>query len=542
MQQAILDEFKSSIIDNVIKNTILNNPNAFRHILGDGNLDINILSEFNDISMKNVFFNTNIPANISHDKKFLYLLLFQSIRICALLHDIGHPPFSHITEAVIEKVYSDIKGKDKKTPREDEFISIISNYEQKYKNPQLHEKMGQQMMEAIFDGLVDKDNNNGLYRGLSFEEKYFKILLFETVKSIFAEKSNIFRDLHAIVDGVLDGDRLDYVCRDVINSGINNGLIEYDRLISSMKITKIENRYFFITDAKTVNTVEDFLIKRFNLYKNIIYHHRVIKTDTLLKNCLENIMKEYLSKDVPIEKGTTVIPYNISGLWIAIKFATSNTKFFNSLIQWDDDWINTILKKIYFEEYYNTDHIIKYQLEELLSNEKNYFSIIKNNSDFEVLSEHINGNIKKLYENEKFKFIDEKLKNRCVKASLFYSIRDYYVATDSTFNFNKFIEDKLSEFINIKADYKDKIKHFIIEFKAIKTGLNTEPYLHKEKGHIRISEISNIKDMLSSESLLFPFFHIYLNIKDNNYYFDRQSFLKEFGEFLAKEIIDNIVI
>ena len=46
-----------------------------------------------------------IPNNIPEQYKDMYLILIQAIRASALLHDIGHPPFSHIVEYALKAVY-----------------------------------------------------------------------------------------------------------------------------------------------------------------------------------------------------------------------------------------------------------------------------------------------------------------------------------------------------------------------------------------------------------------------------------------------------
>ena len=77
-------------------------------------------------------------------------------------------------------------------------------------------------------------------------------------------------------------------------------------------------------------------MKRWYLYKNIINHHRVSKTDTILQNCVETIIKDHLSKTEQLSKiEDNVLPDDISGLWLAIERAYSTSEYFDSLIQWD---------------------------------------------------------------------------------------------------------------------------------------------------------------------------------------------------------------
>lgn len=542
---SLISDFKDAVEKFIINNVILAKPDNFRAILGDTNLDRDKLMEFSELEISNVFYNHYIPANVQkNDERFMYLLMFQCVRICALLHDLGHPPFSHITEYAMQNVYSKIKTIKDKNSRQKRFCDILEQYDLDKESSQLHEIMGNRMTEALVSDLLH--GNSVWHEYLSFADKYFKVLVLEIVKAIFEEKSEIFKSLHSIVDGIIDGDRLDYVTRDMLNSGINSGNLEYDRLISSMQIFKNENTYLFVSNAKTINTLEDFFLKRWNLYKNIVFHHRVIKTDSILKICVENIMYKYLTDNEVVSKSADyVLPYDISGLWNAISIEKSNIRYFNSLIQWDDSWLYTILKKVYFEDYYASAEEIKLQLEELLSNKKNYFSIIKNSSEFSVISASIEKNLESsdLYKNNEFEKVKNIILNQSNNASILYSLEAYFEAypPSTGYHFKNFLKESIANFI--KKEYNGIIKFHIIEFKEIKTGLTKEPNIYKNNELFAISRVSNIKAILSAEKYALPYLYIYLNFDMHNHIFDetkKNQFLTRLGTHIAKCVIESI--
>lgn len=538
----LFDEIEKVIINKIVTEKILDNADKYRPIIGDDNLANNgrSLKNFEQYDIDNIFYNRSIPSNLKEKQKFLYLIIFQSIRFCGLLHDIGHPPFSHITENSMNKIYQMLKKKENEselTKREKEYIEIIGSYNERNNDFQLHEKMGMKMIDKLFSQMLFSENLS--YNKLNFSEKYFKIIVIELTKLIFKEE-NVLKPLHNIVAGTIDGDRLDYVNRDIANSGISNGKIEYNRLISSCKFddVKIKNdkKLEVIYNFKTINTIEDFFWKRWYLYKNIINHHRVSKTDAILQNCIELIIKDYLSlKDGnSIEEENKVLPDDISGLWRAIKFAYSNNEYFDVLIQWDDNWLITVLKKYYFNDRFDKKEPLSYMLEEFLSNKKNYWSIIKNNNDFHKFSKTFEQNLDLtgIKMSKQYQKINEKYhlnyKNRKMHVIFAY--------LDSVFDEKIDIKNIMDKFI--EKEYNSKIESFFIVSKKLKTGLDLEPIIYNFDETFSLSEFSNIKSILDVERSNYPYFYIYLKLKENdslNKSF-KERFLKSFGKYLADEV------
>ena len=538
----LFDEIEKVIINKIVTEKILDNADKYRPIIGDDNLANNgrSLKNFEQYDIDNIFYNRSIPSNLKEKQKFLYLIIFQSIRFCGLLHDIGHPPFSHITENSMNKIYQILKKKENEselTKREKEYIEIIGSYNERNNDFQLHEKMGMKMIDKLFSQMLFSENLS--YNKLNFSEKYFKIIVIELTKLIFKEE-NVLKPLHNIVAGTIDGDRLDYVNRDIANSGISNGKIEYNRLISSCKFddVKIKNdkKLEVIYNFKTINTIEDFFWKRWYLYKNIINHHRVSKTDAILQNCIELIIKDYLSlKDGnSIEEENKVLPDDISGLWRAIKYAYSNKEYFDVIIQWDYNWIITDFKKYYFNDHFDKKEPLSYMLEEFLSNKKNYWSIIKNNNDFHKFSKTFEQNLDLtcIEMSKQYQKINEKYhlnyKNRKMHVIFAY--------LDSVFDEKIDIKNIMDKFI--EKEYNSKIESFFIVSKKLKTGLDLEPIIYNFDETFSLSEFSNIKSILDVERSNYPYFYIYLKLKENdslNKSF-KERFLKSFGKYLADEV------
>lgn len=344
-----------------------------------------------------------IPRNVPEEYSAVHLILIQAIRAAALLHDIGHPPYSHVVENAMQKAY--VKNQWKET--DEKTSKYTRNYLEKMKQYQgdgakpLHEAMGIDISDNILKGIFKRSN----VANESSDYLSYEIFISECVLRILREEGN-FGYLHRIIDNSLDGDRLDYVTRDPANSGMNVGSIDYNRIIMDMCIimNKDEKYPIFAIPLKAVNAVEDFLKRRYDLYKNIIFHHRVIKTDFLMEYAVADLIDRHLKMADTFQDTTDIseenkaIPFDISGLWAPLG-NKSNAERDCILSQWNDSWLMTVLKKIYYEQYHDISkvkdsrYIVSKQFSELLNNERNYITLIKRHEDFKLIDDAIKSEI-----------------------------------------------------------------------------------------------------------------------------------------------------
>ena len=149
------------------------------------------------------------------------------VRYAALLHDIGHPPFSHALE------------NDR----------VFANYHH-------HEKWGRMILEDpdndLRQVLIELVGEDGLAR-------MFSIL----------DGTCEFPVLHEIVSSQLDVDRLDYLMRDQINTGAKSGTFDVFRIFRSLRIG--EDGHLTVTSSG-VAEVESYLMMRYHMYHNVYFH------------------------------------------------------------------------------------------------------------------------------------------------------------------------------------------------------------------------------------------------------------------------------
>ena len=147
-------------------------------------------------------------------------------KLAILLHDIGHGPFSHTSERVLVDV-----------PHEE--ITLL-----------MMQRINQEMGGAL-DIAID-----------IFANRYHKHFL------------------HQLVSSQLDMDRLDYLGRDSFFTGVSEGIVGTDRIISMLNVHDDE----LVIDEKGIYSVEKFIISRRLMYWQVYMHKTVIAADQLLLN------------------------------------------------------------------------------------------------------------------------------------------------------------------------------------------------------------------------------------------------------------------
>lgn len=533
----------------------------FREKLGDANLKDKFLNRYSEVICDDCLYKANTPAIIFNLTKVgLFAILYQSIRLVGLLHDLGHPPMSHITENSLLGIWEEVSGSSGK-PRETEFKKCTEQYFND-DHLALHESIGLSLAKTLLEystyscpeSMQECDNCR--------LKAYFELLVHYTVLGILGDKENtFFQSLHAIISGSFDCDRLDYISRDLINSGLNSGIIEYGRLIPTMSLIYYKDCYWFCPHMKMIDLVEDYFYRRWMLYKKVIYHHRVIKTDYLLERCIKHIALQYIRGEIEKEEDTIeeVLPYNISGLWKAVKYTPSREVKNDTILQWTDDWLLTVIKKHFYVHFKsNKDNPMFYMLEEIISNIKSYYSLVKKDAEFAVMDSAIKSVIRKK-KAHLLNLIPEDI--RSTKLAL--AITTFIEATESPVgyclsrfrfeicplcsdeigaakhekDFRMIIQSALKKTLG-SGHYATEIDDYFFALKRVKTGLEADFLMHNEysKTPFYFSNVSCTGVLLNLQrNALIPV-NIYLKKGDTTKDVEFKSIVKVLGRAIGENI------
>lgn len=174
------------------------------------------------------------------------------LRFMALVHDMGHSPFSHASEELShishEERLTDILEYEKKN------IILAHNYDIE----------SWDLINQVYNG-----------EGLTYMSDTHLIAL------------------HSFMDGFIDADKMDYLERDAINCGVSYGRFDRDALVNNLTMIKGDNGIYNIALKQNgVQALESFILARYYMFSQVYMHpeERVLRFQycDVMKDLLPN--------------------------------------------------------------------------------------------------------------------------------------------------------------------------------------------------------------------------------------------------------------
>ena len=169
------------------------------------------------------------------EKKIFKLDDIEILRLAGLLHDIGHGPFSHLFEEMIQ---------GKKISHEDFGKEIILKSE-----------------------IGDILSTNG------FDKKLISRIAFGDSK---------FQYMNEIVSGILSADMMDYLLRDGYFTGAEHAKIDHKRITQSLDIHQKK----LALERSALYSFESMMYSRYQMFKAVYFHKTVRAAEVMLLEAL----------------------------------------------------------------------------------------------------------------------------------------------------------------------------------------------------------------------------------------------------------------
>ncbi len=204
----------------------------------------------------------------------------------ALLHDLGHGPLSHTSEAIFSHN---------------------------------HEYWSQNLVKN--------------YPPISMILKNFGTELPAQISELFGSQNLFSEPLKTLISSEIDCDRLDYLLRDSYNTGTKYGLVDLERIISALTFSPDGN---IAIKPKGVIAIEHFLFLRNIMYRTI-YNHRINEITTWILEKIIYLIKNNDAKKIWMDECLHQLIFKSENLDFKSFLKNDDIVFHYHLMKWQED-------------------------------------------------------------------------------------------------------------------------------------------------------------------------------------------------------------
>lgn len=192
----------------------------------------------------------------------------ENLRMAALLHDIGHYPYSHLMERIDKVRLTEEQVEGAKTAKK------------------TLDESGTPYPEHDLVGTFIVNEQKDLIEALGGKERAGAIANLFGPKRPTGDKKSL--QLSKLVHSSLDMDRLDYLLRDSMATGVPYGEIDINYLLNNLEISP--SGMVGISE-KAIPAAEQFLLARFFMHRAVYYHKTTFGLEEMCRQMLYRLRR-----------------------------------------------------------------------------------------------------------------------------------------------------------------------------------------------------------------------------------------------------------
>ena len=167
---------------------------------------------------------------------------YSAVRVAALVHDIGHGPFSHVIESIL----------------------------------------GFHHEQFSIDTVLSRETSIG--RLLHDHSSKLATDVAAIIRGDFKPQA-----LAQLISSQLDVDRMDYLLRDSLMTGAKYGIYDLEWIIKSIEINQKDDHLY--VSAPGIYAVEDYLQARYYMFRQVYFHRTLRSAEAVLKVLLRRALQ-----------------------------------------------------------------------------------------------------------------------------------------------------------------------------------------------------------------------------------------------------------
>ena len=212
----------------------------------------------------------------------------QALRLAALMHDVGHPPFSHSGERFLPSWEQIAAGNSQSSPYLCVYFQQKLDELRSRGDDPSRVRVRHEIYTLLLVDMTLRQIYEGPYRGLQIEPQDVVSIITPEIPPVansplLAHK--VHNLCHELISGEVDIDRMDYLLRDSRECGVVYGIFDVSRVQDSLAV-------YFNPDDEALHlgitisglaAFEDYLRARHSMYLQLYFHKTSVAAEAMMQ-------------------------------------------------------------------------------------------------------------------------------------------------------------------------------------------------------------------------------------------------------------------